>query len=110
MKSVDDGVDESPTLVLRARQDLLQILVSIRLNPPGHRNEHAQIDTLDPTWWDRTIAVNLTGVFNTVRETARERPLRREDQTGSKFTRPIRSSLCPEIGSEYRWRRVYHSI
>ncbi|MBR1240336.1 SDR family oxidoreductase [Bradyrhizobium sp. AUGA SZCCT0274] len=40
-------------------------------NAAGHRNEHAQIDTLDPSWWDRTIAVNLTGVFNTVRETAR---------------------------------------
>ena len=39
-----------------------------------------------------------------------ERPLRGEDQTGFKCTRPIRSNLCPEIGSEYRWRRVYHSI
>ncbi len=40
-------------------------------NAAGHRNDHAQIDTLDPEWWDRTIAVNLTGVFNTLREAAR---------------------------------------
>jgi len=40
-------------------------------NPAGHRNEDGQIDTLDPALWDRTIAVNLTGVFNTIREAAR---------------------------------------
>lgn len=40
-------------------------------NPAGHRNPDTQIDTLDPAWWDRTLAVNLTGVFNTLREVAR---------------------------------------
>lgn len=40
-------------------------------NPAGHRNEDGQIDTLDPTRWDRTIAINLTGVFNTLREAVR---------------------------------------
>jgi NAD(P)-dependent dehydrogenase (short-subunit alcohol dehydrogenase family) len=40
-------------------------------NPGGHRNPDGQIDTLDPARWDRTIAVNLTGVFNTIREAAR---------------------------------------
>ncbi|MBR1240334.1 hypothetical protein JQ620_09370 [Bradyrhizobium sp. AUGA SZCCT0274] len=33
MKSVDDGADELPPLMLRARQDLLEILVSVRFNP-----------------------------------------------------------------------------
>lgn len=40
-------------------------------NPEGHRNPEGQIDTLDPARWDRTIAINLTGVFNTIREAAR---------------------------------------
>ena len=40
-------------------------------NPAGHRNADGQIDTLDPARWDRTIAINLTGVFNTVREAVR---------------------------------------
>ncbi len=40
-------------------------------NPAGHRNSDGQIDTLDPARWDRTIAINLTGVFNTIREAAR---------------------------------------
>jgi NAD(P)-dependent dehydrogenase (short-subunit alcohol dehydrogenase family) len=40
-------------------------------NPEGHRNDDGQIDTFDPARWDRTIAVNLTGVYNTFREAAR---------------------------------------
>jgi len=40
-------------------------------DPAGHRNPEGQIDTLDPARWDRTIAINLTGVFNTIREAAR---------------------------------------
>ena len=40
-------------------------------NPGGFRNPEGQIDTLDPTRWDRTMAINLTGVFNTIREAAR---------------------------------------
>lgn len=40
-------------------------------NPGGFRNPDGQIDTLDPARWDRTISINLTGVFNTIREAAR---------------------------------------
>jgi NAD(P)-dependent dehydrogenase (short-subunit alcohol dehydrogenase family) len=47
-------------------------------NPAGHRNEDGQIDTLDPARWDRTIAINLTGVFNTVREAVRLMKLARK--------------------------------
>ncbi|MGZ8335555.1 MAG: SDR family NAD(P)-dependent oxidoreductase, partial [Allosphingosinicella sp.] len=37
-------------------------------NPAGHRNPDGQIDTFDPERWDRSIAINLTGVYNTIRE------------------------------------------
>jgi len=40
-------------------------------NPKGFRNEDGQIDTAPPERWDRTIAINLTGVYNTLREAAR---------------------------------------
>lgn len=40
-------------------------------NPAGHRNPDGQVDTLDPARWDRTIAINLTGVFNTIRDAVR---------------------------------------
>ena len=40
-------------------------------NPAGHRNPDGQIDTFDPERWDRSIAINLTGVYNTIREAAR---------------------------------------
>ncbi len=40
-------------------------------NPAGFRNADGQIDTLDPAGWDRSIAINLTGIFNTIREAAR---------------------------------------
>lgn len=40
-------------------------------SPAGGRNEAGQIDTLSPEIWDSTLAVNLTGVFNTIREAAR---------------------------------------
>lgn len=40
-------------------------------NPAGRRNEEGQVDTLDPARWDRTIAINLTGAFNTVRLAAK---------------------------------------
>ena len=40
-------------------------------DPAGHRNEDGQIDTLDPARWDRTISINLTGVFNTIRVAVR---------------------------------------
>ncbi len=41
-------------------------------NPEGYRNEDGQIDTLDPAVWQRTIDINLTGIFNTIREAARQ--------------------------------------
>ena len=37
----------------------------------GKRNPDGQVDTFDPARWDRTIAVNLTGVYNTIREAVR---------------------------------------
>jgi len=40
-------------------------------NPKGHRNEDGQIDTAPPERWDRTIAINLTGVYDTIRNAAR---------------------------------------
>lgn len=47
-------------------------------NPEGHRNDDGQVDTVPFERWDRTIAVNLTGVFNTIREAARlMKPARR---------------------------------
>jgi NAD(P)-dependent dehydrogenase (short-subunit alcohol dehydrogenase family) len=40
-------------------------------NPAGHRNPEGQVDAYDPERWDRSIAVNLTGVWNTIREAVR---------------------------------------
>ena len=40
-------------------------------NPKGERNEDGQIDTAPPERWDRTIAINLTGVYDTFRNAAR---------------------------------------
>ena len=41
-------------------------------NPGGFRNADGQIDTLDAEHdWDRSLEVNLTGIFNTIREAAR---------------------------------------
>jgi len=40
-------------------------------NPAGYRNPDGQIDTMDPARWDRSIAINLTGMYNTIREAAR---------------------------------------
>lgn len=40
-------------------------------NPAGHRNPDGQVDTFDPARWDRTISINLTGVYNTMREAVR---------------------------------------
>jgi NAD(P)-dependent dehydrogenase (short-subunit alcohol dehydrogenase family) len=40
-------------------------------NPEGHRNEDGQIDTAPPERWDRTISINLTGVYDTIRNAAR---------------------------------------
>jgi len=40
-------------------------------NPEGYRNADGQIDTAPPERWDRTLSINLTGVYNTFREAAR---------------------------------------
>ncbi|MAW79821.1 MAG: short-chain dehydrogenase [Parvularcula sp.] len=39
--------------------------------PEGGRNPEGQVDTYNPEAWDRCIAINLTGVYNTMREAAR---------------------------------------
>lgn len=41
-------------------------------NPAGHRNENGQVDTYDPAQWDRSIQVNLTGIYNTMRQAVGE--------------------------------------
>jgi len=40
-------------------------------DPNGHRAPDGQVDTYDPALWDRIIAINLTGVYNTMRDAAR---------------------------------------
>ncbi|HWU01172.1 MAG TPA: SDR family NAD(P)-dependent oxidoreductase [Novosphingobium sp.] len=35
--------------------------------PAGHRAPDGQIDTFDPELWDKTVAINLTGAYNTIR-------------------------------------------
>ncbi|MEN7538673.1 SDR family NAD(P)-dependent oxidoreductase [Aurantiacibacter flavus] len=39
--------------------------------PEGNRNPQGQIDVYDPDRWDKSIDINLSGVFRTVREAAR---------------------------------------
>jgi NAD(P)-dependent dehydrogenase (short-subunit alcohol dehydrogenase family) len=39
--------------------------------PEGKRNPDGQIDVYDPDRWYKSIGINLTGVFHTVREAAR---------------------------------------
>lgn len=40
-------------------------------NPAGHRNPEGQVDTYDPKRWDKSISVNLSGVFYTVSNAVR---------------------------------------
>jgi NAD(P)-dependent dehydrogenase (short-subunit alcohol dehydrogenase family) len=40
-------------------------------NPAGHRNPDGQVDTYDPNRWDKSISVNLSGVFYTVSNAVR---------------------------------------
>ena len=40
-------------------------------NPAGHRNPEGQIDTYDHKRWDRSIQINLNGVFYTVSNAVR---------------------------------------
>ena len=39
--------------------------------PDGSRTPDGQVDTYDPALWDRSIAINLTGAYNTMRHAAR---------------------------------------
>lgn len=41
------------------------------LSPTGERASDGQVDTFDPALWDKSIAVNLTGAYNTMRHAAR---------------------------------------
>lgn len=40
-------------------------------NPGGFRDPNGQVDTYDPALWDKIIAINLTGAYNTMRDAAR---------------------------------------
>jgi len=40
-------------------------------NPAGHRNPDGQVDTYDPARWDKSISVNLSGVFYTISNAVR---------------------------------------
>lgn len=40
-------------------------------NPEGHRNPDGQVDTYDPKRWDKSIAVNLSGMFYTISNAVR---------------------------------------
>ncbi|MFM9852044.1 MAG: SDR family NAD(P)-dependent oxidoreductase [Sphingomonadaceae bacterium] len=40
-------------------------------SPTGERNPAGQIDVYDPAKWARSIDINLSGVFNTIREAVR---------------------------------------
>jgi NAD(P)-dependent dehydrogenase (short-subunit alcohol dehydrogenase family) len=40
-------------------------------NPAGGRNPEGQIDKYDPERWQRSISINLSGVFYTIREAVR---------------------------------------
>ncbi|MCY1670876.1 SDR family oxidoreductase [Novosphingobium sp. SL115] len=40
-------------------------------NPAGHRNPEGQVDTYDHNRWDRSISINLNGVFYTVSNAVR---------------------------------------
>ena len=69
-------------------------------NPAGHRNPDGQVDTMDPARWDRAIAINLTGVFNTVREAVR---LMKPKRKGSIIATSSNAALINEaiVGTAY---------
>lgn len=50
--------------------------------PEHKRNPEGQIDVYDPERWYRSIAINLTGVFHTVREAARV--MKRNESSGGR--------------------------
>ena len=50
--------------------------------PEGERNPEGQIDVYDPDRWDKSIDINLSGVFRTVREAARVMKANRPETHG----------------------------
>ena len=50
--------------------------------PEGNRNPDGQIDVYDKDRWDKSIGINLTGVFHTVREAARVMKANESNGTG----------------------------
>jgi len=70
-------------------------------NPAGHRNADGQVDTFDPARWDRTISVNLTGVYNTMREAVRL--MKRGGKGGSIIATASNAGLVTEpiVGMAY---------
>jgi NAD(P)-dependent dehydrogenase (short-subunit alcohol dehydrogenase family) len=70
-------------------------------NPGGFRNDDGQIDTLDPARWDLTISINLTGVFNTIREATRI--MKAAGRGGSIIATSSNAALVNEaiVGSAY---------
>ncbi len=46
----------------------VSIQVLVFLTPEGERDPDGQIDAMPESQWDRVIAVNLTGVFMTIRK------------------------------------------
>jgi NAD(P)-dependent dehydrogenase (short-subunit alcohol dehydrogenase family) len=52
-------------------------------SPDNARNPAGQIDVYDPEAWNKSIGINLTGVFHTVREAARVMKANTERRGGS---------------------------
>jgi len=52
-------------------------------SPEGDRNPAGQIDVYDKWRWDKSIGINLTGVFHTVREAARVMKANKQRRGGS---------------------------
>jgi NAD(P)-dependent dehydrogenase (short-subunit alcohol dehydrogenase family) len=52
-------------------------------SPENARNPAGQIDVYDPAAWNKSIGINLTGVFHTVREAARVMKANTERRGGS---------------------------
>jgi NAD(P)-dependent dehydrogenase (short-subunit alcohol dehydrogenase family) len=70
-------------------------------NPEGHRNPDGQVDTFDPARWERTMAVNLTGVYYTIREAVRI--MKRAGRGGSIIATASNAGLVSEpiVGMAY---------
>ena len=69
-------------------------------NPAGHRNEHGQIDTLDPQRWLHSMDVNLNGIFYTIRAAAR---LMKPARKGSIIATSSNAAIInePIVGTAY---------